>query len=72
MIVRHVLNMQVLALNDESKNALFFSIYLESMNMSDCSVWALEKNVGFTDRLLLGSFMGNKFSSKVLMNLKIH
>ena len=72
MIVRHVLNMQALALNDEWKNALFFSINLESVNMSDCSVWALEKNVGFTDRLLLGSFTGNKFLSKVLMNLKIH
>ena len=24
--------------------------------MSDRSVWAFERNVGFTDRLLLGSF----------------
>ena len=24
--------------------------------MSGCSVWAFERNVGFTDRLLLGSF----------------
>ena len=62
MIVRHVLNMQALALNGEWKSAMFLSIYLESVNMSDCSVWALEKNVGFTDGLLLGSSKGRKNS----------
>ena len=60
MIVRHVLNMQALTLNGEWKSAMFLSIYFESMNTGDCSVWALEKIVGFTDRLLLGSLKGKK------------
>ena len=31
---------------------MIFSIYFESMNMSDYRVWVFERNVGFTDRLL--------------------
>ena len=56
MIVQYVLDMQALALNEEWENALILSICFESTKMSGCSVWAFERNVGFTDRLLLGSF----------------
>jgi hypothetical protein len=56
MIVQHVLDMQALALNGEWENILILSICFENMKMSDRSVWAFERNVGFTDRLLLASF----------------
>ena len=56
MIVQYVFNMQAFALNGEWKNALILSICFQGMKMSDYSVWAFERNVGFTDRLLLGSF----------------
>ena len=63
MIVQHVLNMQALAFNREWENALILSICFEGMKMSDRSMWAFERNVGFTDRLLLASFM-EKCSNK--------
>ena len=66
MIVQHVLNIQALAFNGERENALILSIWFESMKMSACSVWAFEKNVGFTNWLLLSSFM-KKCSSKELV-----
>ena len=49
--------MQALALNGKWENALISSICFESMKMSDCSVWAFKRIVGFDDRLLLGFFM---------------
>ena len=71
MIVWYVLDMQALALNEQWENALILSICFESMKMSNRSVWAWERNVGFTDRLLLGSFM-EKYSSKELVYVIIH
>ena len=64
MIVQHVLDMQALAFTGEWGNALILSICFEGMKMSDRSVWAFERNVGFTDRLLLGSFMGKMFKQR--------
>ena len=49
MIVQHVLDMQALAINKEWENALNFSIFFENTNINDHSVWAFERNVGFTD-----------------------
>ena len=54
MIVQHMLDMQALALNGGWKNAFIFSICFKSTKMSDHSVWAFGKNVGFTNILLLG------------------
>ena len=56
MIVQHVFDMQAFAFNEECENALILSICFEGMKMSDRNVWAFERNVGFIDRLLLGSF----------------
>ena len=66
MILQHVFDMQALALNEEWKNALILSICFESMKMSDRSVWAFERNIGFTDRLLLGSFTEKNIQTKNL------
>ena len=64
MIVQHVFDMQVLTLNGELENALILSICFEDMKMNDCSVWAFERNVGFMDRLLLGSFTEKMFKQR--------
>ena len=71
MIVQHVLDMQALALNGEWENALILSIFFEGMKMSDRSMWAFERNVGFIYRLLLGSFT-KKCSNKELMYVTTH
>ena len=63
--MQHVFDMQALALNGEWENALILSICFEGMKMSDCSVWAFERNVGFTDRLLLGSFTEKKWFKQI-------
>ena len=64
MIVQHVLDMQALALNGEWENALILSICFEGMKTSNRSVWAFKRNVGFTDRLLLGSFTEKMFKQR--------
>ena len=56
MIVQHVLDVPVLALKGKWENALILSICFESMKMSNHGVWAFYRNVGFTKKLLLGSF----------------
>ena len=47
------------------ENALIFSIGFENMNMSNRSVWAFESNVGFTNRLLFGSFTKKMFKQRM-------
>ena len=64
MIVQHVLDMQALALNGEWENTLILSTCFEGMKTSDRSVWAFERNVGFMDRLLLGSFTNKNVQAK--------
>ena len=64
MIVQHMLDMQALALNGGWKNAFIFSICFKSTKMSDHSVWAFGKNVGFTNILLLGHSLENLFKQK--------
>ena len=62
-----MLDMQALELNEEWENALILSICFESMKMSDRSVWAFERNVGFTNKLLLGSFEERTFKQRTLV-----
>jgi hypothetical protein len=64
MIVQHMLDMQALALNGEWEYALILSICFEGMKMSDRNVWTFERNVGFTDRLLLGFFSKKMFKQR--------
>ena len=64
MIVQHVLDMQALALNEEWENTLILSICFESMKMRDRDVWVVERNVGFTSRLLLDSFTEKMFKQR--------
>ena len=64
MTVQHVFDTQALALNGEWENAMILSICFEGTKMSDYSVWVFERNVGFTDKLLLGSFMLKLFKQK--------
>ena len=64
MVVQHVLDMQTLALNEKWENVLILKICFEGMKMSDRSVWAFERNVGFTDRLLLDSLTKKMFKQR--------
>ena len=70
LVVAHVLDMQVLALNGGWENALF-GILKRKKNMNNCSVWTFERSVGFTNRLLLDSFT-EKCLSKELVYLIMH
>ena len=65
--------MQALVHNEEWGNALILNICFDNINikMNNCNVWAFERNVRFTNRLLLGSFI-KKCSSKELVYLMIH
>ena len=65
MIMQHVLDMQALALKEEWDNAMISSTCFEGMKMSDHNVWAFERNVGFTNRLLLDSFAKKMFKQKI-------
>lgn len=72
--LRHnVLDMQALVHNEEWENAMILNICFDNMNikMNNCNVWAFERNVRFTNRLLLGSFI-KKCSSKELVYLMVH
>ena len=62
MIVYNVLDMQALALDEQWEIVLILSIYFEIMKMRDRNVWAFERNVGFTNRLLLGFLMNKMFN----------
>ena len=42
------------------EECLDFSLCFESMNMSDRSVWAFEKNVGFHQYFIIGFFYEKK------------
>ena len=61
---------------DNGRIPRFFSICIESMKMSDHSVWAFERNVGFIDRLLWGWVLSREkiyiYSSKELMYGILH
>ena len=66
MIVQPVFDMQSLALNGEWKNALISNICYKSMKMSGRTVLAFERNIRFTDRLLLDSFTEKNVQTKNL------
>ena len=64
MIVQQVFDMQALALNKEWENAIILSIFFESMKMSDYCAWTFERNVGFTNMLILSSLPKKNFQGK--------
>ena len=66
MIVQHVLDMQVLALNGEWEIALILSICFESMNMSDRSVWPFERKCRVHRYVIIGFFHGRNVQAKNL------
>ena len=64
MIMQHVMNMQTLILQDEWTNVAIFNICLQSLGFRDRIVWSFERQYGFIDRYLLGSFMEKKFKER--------
>lgn len=67
-IVQLVLDMQALATYEGRETALILSICFDNMKTS--SVWAIEENIGFTDKLLM-DFSHKKCSSKEFIYLII-
>jgi hypothetical protein len=61
MMVQHVLNMQTLTFNGEWEIAMILNIYFDAMSWIDCSMWSYERQIGFLDRFLLGSFIKRMF-----------
>lgn len=64
MIVQHVVNMQSLILQGEWEKFAIFSILWESMGREERSIWSHARQVGFTDRFLLGSFTEKMFKQR--------
>jgi hypothetical protein len=64
MITQHVMNMQALILQGEWTNVTIFSICLQSLGFRDCIVWSFERQSGFVDQYLLGSFMEEMFKER--------
>ena len=56
MITQHVNNMQALILQGEWTNVAIFSICLQSLGFRERIVWSFERQSGFVDWYLLGSF----------------
>ncbi len=64
MITQHVNNMQALILQGEWTNFAIFSICLQSLGFRERIVWSFERQSGFVDRYLLGSFTEKMFKER--------
>ncbi len=64
MITRHVMNMQALILQGEWTNVAILSICFQSLGFRDRSIWSFERQCGFVDRFLLGSFTEKMFKER--------
>jgi hypothetical protein len=62
MIMQHVMNMQALILQGEWTNVVIFSICLQSLGFRDRTIWNFERQFGFVDWYLLGSFTEKMFN----------
>jgi hypothetical protein len=65
MITQHVMNMQALILQGEWTNVTIFSICLQSLGFRDCIVWSFERQSGFVDQYLLGSYIKKLFKERI-------
>jgi hypothetical protein len=64
MKVQHVVNMQSLILQGEWEKFAIFNILWESMGREEHSIWSHARQVGFTNRFLLGSFTERMFKQR--------
>jgi hypothetical protein len=64
MITQHVNNMQTLILQGEWTNVAIFSICLQSLGFRERTVWSFERQSGFVDRYLMGSFTEKMFKER--------
>lgn len=64
MVVQHVVNMQSLILQGEWEKFVIFSILFGSLERGERTIWSHVRQVGFTDRLLLGSFTEKMFKQR--------
>ena len=69
MITQHVNNMQALILQGEWTNVAIFSICLQSLGFRERVVWSFERQSGFVDRYLLGSFTEKMFKERLVSRM---
>ena len=65
MITQHVMNMHALILQGEWTNVAIFSICLQSLGFRDRTICCFERQSGFVDRYLLGSFTKKMFKERI-------
>jgi hypothetical protein len=53
----HMLNMQALVFDGGWENAIILSIYFDTMSWRDYNMCAYERQIGFTNKFLLGFFL---------------
>lgn len=64
MLVKHVVDMQVLVLQREWEKLAIFSIFFKSMGRIEHSIWSKISLFGFIDQLLSGPFTKKEFKSQ--------
>jgi len=68
MMVQHVLNMQALTFNGEWEIAMILNICFDAISWTYCSIWSYERQIGFLDRFLLGSFIERIFKQRTCVS----
>jgi hypothetical protein len=58
------MNMQALILQGEWTNVAIFSICFQNLGFRDRTIWSFERQFGFVDRYLLGSFTKKIFKER--------
>jgi hypothetical protein len=64
MLVKHVVDIQVLILQGEWKKLAILNLVYENMGYRERSIWSQERIIEFVDRLLLGLWTENEFRKR--------
>ena len=64
MLVKHVVDIQMLILQGKWENLAILSLIYENMGYRERSIWSQERMIGFVGRLLLGSWTENEFKKR--------
>jgi hypothetical protein len=64
MLIQQVLNIQALVLGFEMERSTLLVVICDFMWRKKWTIWAFEKQHGFTDWFLLGSYIENMFKQR--------
>ena len=65
MLVKHVVDIQTLFLQDEWENFPFLSLIYERMGHKERNIWSQQRMSGFVESLLLELWTGREFRKQV-------